>query len=131
MTEPRKVGEVMTPNPVSISEAASLQEAAGLLNSKAITGLPVVDANGALVGVLSQTDLIKAQASPQLHESWRGLAVGEIMTKPALTILATAGLDEAARLMGERRVHRLVVTDAAATPIGIISASDLVRSWLG
>jgi CBS domain-containing protein len=130
MTEPRKVGDVMTPNPVSISEAASLQEAAGLLNSKAITGLPVVDAGGTLVGVLSQTDLIKAQANPQLHESWRGLAVGEIMTKPALTIPSSAGLDEAARLMGERRVHRLVVTDAAATPIGIISASDLVRSWL-
>jgi CBS domain-containing protein len=53
------------------------------------------------------------------------------MTKPALTIPSTAGLDEAARLMGEHRVHRLVVTDAAATPIGIISASDLVRSWLG
>ena len=131
MTEPRKVGDVMTPNPVSISEAASLQEAAGLLNSKSITGLPVVDSSGALVGVLSQTDLIKAQANPQLHESWRGLPVGEIMTKPALTIPSTAGLDEAARLMGERKVHRLVVTDAAAAPIGIISASDLVRSWLG
>jgi CBS domain-containing protein len=121
----------MTPDPVSISEAASLAEAASLLDSRKISGLPVVDASGSLVGVLSQTDLIRAQASPQLQANWRGLAVGEIMTKPALTILSTARLDEAARLMGEHRVHRLVVTDAAATPIGIISASDLVRSWLG
>ena len=131
MTERRKVGDVMTPNPVSISEAASLAEAAGLLDSRKISGLPVTDTSGSLVGVLSQTDLIRAQANPQLNANWRGLAVGEIMTKPALTIRSTAGLDEAARLMGERRVHRLVVTDESATPIGIISASDLVRSWLG
>jgi CBS domain-containing protein len=131
MTEPRKVGDVMTPNPVSISETASLAEATTLLESRKISGLPVVDPNGALVGVLSQTDLIRAQANPQLQANWRGLAVREIMTTPALTIPAAAGLDEAARLMGERRVHRLVVTDNGATPIGIISASDLVRSWLG
>jgi CBS domain-containing protein len=131
MTEPRKVGDVMTPNPVSISEAASLAEATNLLESRQISGLPVVDPTGTLVGVLSQTDLIRAQANPQLHSNWLGLAVREIMTQPALTIRASAGLDEAARLMGERRVHRLVVTDEAATPIGIISASDLVRSWRG
>ena len=115
MTEPRTVGDFMTPNPVSISEAASLAEAASVLDSRQFSGLPVVDASGILVGVLSRTDLIRAQASPQLQANWRGLAVAEIMTKPALTIPSTAGLDEAARLMGERRVHRLVVTDAAAT----------------
>jgi CBS domain-containing protein len=131
MTETRKVGDVMTPNPVSISELASLAEAGNLLDSRKISGLPVVDGEGSLVGVVSQTDLIRAQANPRFHANWRGLAVREIMTKPALTIPSTAGLDEAARLMGDRRVHRLVVTDDAATPIGIISASDLVRSWLG
>jgi CBS domain-containing protein len=51
------------------------------------------------------------------------------MTKPALTITATASLEEAARVMEKRRVHRLVVTDGTANPIGIISTSDLVRSW--
>jgi CBS domain-containing protein len=131
MTESRRVGDAMTPNPISISEAASLAEAVGLLDSNKISGMPVVDPSGELVGVLSQTDLIKAQANPQLQANWRGLAVGQIMTKPALTIPSTATLEQAARLMGERRVHRLVVTDATATPIGIISASDLVRSWLG
>lgn len=130
MTEPRKVGDVMTSNPVSISESASLAEAVSLLESRKITGLPVVDTTGILVGVLSQTDLVRARANPHLLKNWRGLAVGEIMTKPALTIPSSAGLDEAARLMEERRVHRLVVVDAAATPIGIISTSDLVRSWL-
>jgi CBS domain-containing protein len=130
MTQSRTVGEVMTANPISIAETASLAEAAGILDGKKINGLPVVDASGALVGVLSQTDLVRVRANQHLVQDWPGLAVGQVMTKPALTIAVTASLEEAARSMEERRVHRLVVTDAAATPIGIISTSDLVRSWL-
>ena len=130
MTQARTVGEVMTANPISIAETASLKEAAGILDSRKITGLPVVDAAGTLVGVLSQTDLVRVRANQHLASNWPGLAVGQVMTKPALTIAASASLEEAARAMEERRVHRLVVTDDAATPIGIISTSDLVRSWL-
>ena len=130
MTQTRQVGEVMTSDPVTVVATASLAEAVSVLDSKKITGLPVVDASGALVGVLSQTDLVRARSNPHLAQNWLGLAVGDIMTKPALTIPATAGLEEAARVMEERRVHRLVVVDDKATPIGIISTSDLVRSWL-
>jgi len=130
MTHSRTVGEVMTANPISIAETASLAEAAKILDSQKITGLPVLDASGALVGVLSQTDLVRARANQELVQNWPGLPVGQIMTKPALTISVTSSLEEAARVMDGRRVHRLVVTDGAATPIGIISASDLVRSWL-
>ena len=130
MTQTRTVGEVMTANPISVTETASLAEAAGILDSNKITGLPVVDENGALIGVLSQTDLVRARANSHLVANWPGLAVGQIMTKPALTIAATASLEEAAKMMETHRVHRLVVTDGAANPIGIISTSDLVRSWL-
>jgi|ERR1035437_1699963 CBS domain-containing protein len=130
MTQSPTVGEVMTPNPISITESASLAEAAGILDSKKITGLPVVDENGCLVGMISQTDLVRARANSHLVSNWPGLAVGQIMSKPALTIESGASIEEAARLMDQRRVHRLVVVDAAATPIGIISTSDLVRSWL-
>ena len=130
MNQSRTVGEIMTPNPISIAETASLAEAAGILDSRKITGLPVVDADGLLVGVLSQTDLVRVRANQNMATNWPGLAVGQVMAKPALTISATARLEEAARVMEERRVHRLVVTDDAATPIGIISTSDLVRLWL-
>jgi len=130
MTHSRTVGEVMTANPISIAETASLAEAAKILDTQKITGLPVLDASGALVGVLSQTDLVRARANQEFVQNWPGLPVGQIMTKPALTISVTSSLEEAARVMDGRRVHRLVVTDGAATPIGIISASDLVRSWL-
>lgn len=130
MTQARTVGEAMTPDPISILETASLAEAATILDARKITGLPVVDPDGAVVGVLSQTDLVRARANSHLVSSWPGLPVGQIMTRPALTIAASASLEEAARVMEERRVHRLVVCDEAATPIGIISTSDLVRSWL-
>ena len=130
MSQSRTVGEVMTANPVSIAETASLKEAAGILDSRKITGLPVVDASGLLVGVLSQTDLVRVRANQHLVSNWPGLAVGQVMTKPALTIAAPATLEEAARAMEASRVHLLFVTDGAATPIGIISTSDLVRSWL-
>ena len=130
MTKARTVGEVMTANPMSITETASLGEAAAILDNNKITGLPVLDENGVLVGVLSQTDLVRARANQDLVSNWPGLAVGQIMTTPALTIAATTSLQEAAKEMERHRVHRLVVTDATATPIGIISTSDLVRSWV-
>jgi CBS domain-containing protein len=128
MDHARTVGEVMTANPISIAETASLAEAAGILDGHKISGLPVIDEVGALVGVLSQTDLIRVRADQHHAANWRGLAVGEVMTRPALTIAVTATLDEAARQMDERRVHRLVVTNQAATPIGIISTGDLAGS---
>lgn len=130
MTRARTVGEVMSANPISIAETASLAEAAKVLDSQKISGLPVLNAGGALVGVLSQTDLVRVRANQQYAQNWPGLPVGRIMTAPALTISATAAIEEAARVMDKCRVHRLVVTDGAASPIGIISASDLVRSWL-
>jgi CBS domain-containing protein len=130
MTKHKTVGDFMTANLISISETASLAEAAGILDSNKITGLPVVDDTGLLIGVLSQTDLVRARANQHLVSNWPGLAVGQIMTTPVLTIAATASLEEAAKEMERHRVHRLVVTDATATPIGIISTSDLVRSWL-
>ena len=57
MTKHKTVGDFMTANLISISETASLAEAAGILDSNKITGLPVVDDTGLLIGVLSQTDL--------------------------------------------------------------------------
>jgi CBS domain-containing protein len=130
MTKPRTVGEAMSSNLISISATASLAEAAGILDTHRITGLPVVDDEGALIGVLSQTDLVRARANQHLVSNWPGLPVGQIMTKPVLTISAAASLEEAAKVMETHRVHRLVVTDPAAKPIGIISTSDLVRSWV-
>ncbi len=127
-TSVRTVADVMTADIVSIRDSASLAEAARLLDSRKIAGVPVVTAAGELVGVLSQTDLVRARATQHLWQSWPGLAVRHLMSKPALTIASSASLGDAARLMEEKHVHRLVVVeDGGTAPIGIISTSDLVR----
>jgi CBS-domain-containing membrane protein len=80
------VGDRMAIEPIVIRADASLTEAAVLMDQRHIHGLPVVDASGSLVGVLSQTDLPRARATEYLWSNWPGLAVRHLMTSPALTV---------------------------------------------
>jgi CBS domain-containing protein len=94
-----------------------------------ISGLPVVDWEGNLVGVISQTDLLHARTTEALWNVWPGLTVRHLMTRPAVTVTPDVSVEEAARIMEERRIHRLVVATADGdTPIGVLSVSDLVRA---
>lgn len=126
------VGDVMTPGPVTVQADLPLMEAARLLEEHGISGMPVVDADGALVGVLAESDLVRARATEHLWTRWPGLKVRHLMHAPALTADASMTLEEAATLMERAHVHRLVVVDAdQRTPVGIISTSDIVRSIVG
>ncbi len=128
-TATRTVADLMTRDPVSVRGDTSLGEAAQLLEANHISGLPVVDAEGALIGVLSQTDLVRVRATQHLWSNWPGLAVRHLMSSPALTVSASASLEEVAQTLEQRHVHRLVVlADDGRTPIGIISTSDLIRA---
>ena len=126
------VGDVMTPDPITVRIDEPLQAAARLLEENEISGLPVVDSGGALVGVLAESDLVRARATPYLWNRWPGLAVRHVMHAPALTADRDMGLEEAATLMERAHVHRLiVVAEDQLTPIGVISTSDLVRAIVG
>jgi CBS domain-containing protein len=123
------VADVMTIDPVLISAEASLEEAARLLHSRAISGLPVVDAGGSLLGVISQTDLLAIGDSAigrAIRSHATGIRVGELMTSPAVTVPMTSSLHEGARRMRDARIHRLVVIDEAGHPVGVLSAIDFV-----
>jgi CBS domain-containing protein len=123
------VGELMTPDPVRVQSNAPLARAAHLLDQHHVHGLPVVDESGALVGVVSQTDMLRARTTEHLWASWRGLQVRHLMTSPALTVSADTSLTDAAARMEEYQVHRLVVVGPDGTsPIGIVSTSDMVRA---
>ena len=127
--EPRTVGELMTSAPVVANVDTPLADAAAIMDRHRISGLPVVDAAGGLVGVISQTDLLHARTTEALWSAWPGLAVRHLMTSPAVSVTPDVSVEEAARLMDERRIHRLVVTGAdGTTPIGVLSVSDLVRA---
>ena len=126
------VREVMTPDPITVRADEAIQVAAALLEENEISGLPVVDSGGALIGVLAESDLVRARATPYLWKNWQTLAVGDLMHSPALTADREMTLAEAAALMDRTHVHRLiVVAEDQQTPVGIVSASDLVRSMVG
>ena len=127
------VADLMTVDPVVVAVDASIEDAARLLHANAISGLPVVDPSGVLVGVISQTDLVGVIDSPVgrlIRARPSGLRVGELMSSPAITVPMTGSLRDAARRMVDSRVHRLITTDEAGRPVGVLSAIDLVTLFL-
>jgi CBS domain-containing protein len=118
----------MTRGPILVRADQPLVYAARLLDQHHIHGLPVVDETGALVGVISSTDMLRARTTEHLWSAWPGLRVRHLMSSPAITIGLDATLEEAARRLELEQVHRLVVVgDDGTTPVGIVSTSDLVR----
>jgi CBS domain-containing protein len=127
---PSTVGDLMALQPIVIATSASLTDAARMMDEYDISGLPVVGDAGRVVGVISQTDLVRARATEWLWSHWTGLEVRHLMSSPALTIRTSASLEAAAVRMERDHVHRLVVVadDDPDTPIGVISTSDVVRA---
>jgi CBS domain-containing protein len=128
-TAPLRVADLMTLDPISILVDASIEEAEALLRQHHITGLPVVDADERLVGVISQTDLLYLRmpsVRALIRRTDSGLRVGEVMSTPPITVDAAAPLIDAARRMERDHLHRLVVVDAHGRPIGVLAAMDFV-----
>jgi CBS domain-containing protein len=124
------VADHMHGDPITVRADAALADAIELMDRHHVHGLPVVDHTGALVGVLSQTDLNRARTTEYLWSSWPGLSVRHLMTSPALTIHRSTPLIVAARKMEQHQVHRLVVVEDGdeLTPIGVLSMTDLIHA---
>ena len=126
------VVELMTADPLVIPDALPAAEAARLLEFYRVSGAPVIDGDGEVVGVVSQSNLVHAFTSEALLDAWPGLIVRDVMSEPAITVRGGALADEATRLMEEHHIHRLVVVGADRhTPIGIVTRSDLLRALAG
>jgi CBS domain-containing protein len=123
------VADHMAQHLVFVQADASLSEAASLMDRHHLHGLPVVDEDGVLVGVLSQTDLNRARSTEYLWANWPGLAVRHLMTSPAITVHRSTPLLVAARRMEEEHIHRLVVVEDGdeTSPIGVLSMTDLIH----
>ena len=138
-----RVGDVMTRDVVSVTPDTPLKDVAAALVERGISGLPVCDADGAVVGVLSEADLlVKQGGSPERSGglfAWlvetasapdlaklRAHTAGEAMTSPAVTVETASAVSEAARTMVSLGVNRLPVVEDGRL-VGIVTRADLVR----
>lgn len=133
-----RVGDVMTPDPLVLAPEDSLRTAAKLLYHNDVSGAPVVDSNGGLVGVLSERDLMEKEASRayghgrhvDVAEAKRkALTVGEACSRPARTTVPEASLHDAARAMLDLDVGRLVVVNESRIA-GIVTRHDVLTALI-
>ena len=138
-----RVGDVMTRDVVSVMPDTPIKDVAAALVERGISGLPVCDAEGTVVGVLSEADLLVKQggspersgglftwlvetASPPDLAKLRAHTAGEAMTAPAITVETGSPVSEAARTMVSLGVNRLPVVENGRL-VGIVTRADLIR----
>ena len=147
---PNTVADAMSRDPIVLRPQTPLNEAIQILAEKHFSGLPVVDDAGQLVGVISETDLMwqETGVTPpayimfldiviylknpttyerDLHKAL-GQTVGEVMSSDPVTVSPDKPLKEAAQLMHEREVRRLLVLDAEGHVIGILTRGDIIKA---
>jgi IMP dehydrogenase len=111
----------MVVNPITVAPTATLAEARAIMISNAISGIPVVEASGKLVGMLTNRDVRFAENPNQL--------VSELMTHEDLvTVRAGVSEDEARRLLHQRRIEKLLVVDDAFHCVGLITVKDIEKA---
>lgn len=125
------VADLMTIDPVSIGPDAWITDAERLMELYDVTGLPVVEDGGALIGVISQTDLLRdgTDATRPTAKQITRLHVADVMTSPAITVDVDTPLVEAAKLMQHKRIHRVVAISKAGHAVGVLSSMDFVRLY--
>jgi len=130
------VKDVMTTAVVVVRRGATFKEMAAALRRYRVSALPVVDADGKVIGVVSEADMLAKEALTgpgvidglALHKAG-GLTAGDLMTHPAVTVRPEDSVEHAARLMYNLRIKRLPVVDAGGGLVGVISRTDLLAVY--
>ncbi|HEY7442822.1 MAG TPA: CBS domain-containing protein [Vicinamibacterales bacterium] len=150
LNQARRVKDVMNPDIMTVADDMTTDELVQYLAEREISGAPVVDGQGHLIGVVSMTDIGRHLAEPsdfapsrppdfyndtdevtledlgQRYVEERAATVRDVMTPVIYQVEVTAPVAEAARIMIEHHIHRLVVTQGKE-PVGIITSIDLLR----
>lgn len=143
--------DVMTRALVTVSPDATLRQAARLMASRNITALPVVDAAGQVVGLVSDSDLVRRDEAAERRRDWwlamladgHDLApdflaainsssrqVSQVMRKDVVSVAPTASLAEVAGLIAGKQVRRVLVLDGGRLA-GLVSRADLIKALAG
>lgn len=118
-----QVRDVMNVDVLTVSQNVTVAEAIRRLIHHHISGMPVVDNQGHLVGIVSEFQLLETLYSPQIQE----MLVRDVMTKDVLTVTPDKTLTDATSLMIRHRIRRLPVIDGDKI-VGIVSRHDLLKS---
>lgn len=140
------VKDLMTEKVITVNEDMTLDKVAEILSENRISGVPVVDQENRVIGliteadIISQTETVKTNAFKELLRHLLGepvprrsgkslseLKVKDVMTSPPLTASPDMDIREVARILDEKRIKRLPVVDKEGRLIGIISRQDIVR----
>ncbi|QES52123.1 hypothetical protein DEJ50_03525 [Streptomyces venezuelae] len=125
----------MTDEVVSVGPDTAFKDVAKLLAQYDISGVPVLDEEDRVVGVVSQTDLLAGRSpagppGPGSGTSTASPTAGDLMSAPAITAHAEETAADAARLMTRRGIERLPVVDVEDRLVGIVTRRDLLRMFL-
>ena len=133
------VRDVMTTGVIAVRGDTSFKEMAAMLGSSRVSGFPVIDRAGKVVGVVSETDMLIKEADRASHpevfaglrrsrdlQKAAGVTAAELMTSPPVTIGPEEPVQHAALLMYDRAVERLPVVDEAGHLVGIVSQVDVL-----
>jgi CBS domain-containing protein len=109
----------------SISDEKSVLEAAQYLREKLVRSAGVVDGEGRLVGVVSQSDISDKVAAENKCPAW--MKVSEIMSRTLITVTPDMGFDECLQLMEQHGIYHLLIVDESRGYRGMLSVSDFLR----
>jgi CBS domain-containing protein len=132
------VKDVMTNEVVVVRRGATFKEMAATLRRFRVSALPVVDADGRVIGVVSGADMMTKEVHLGVidglvhHKDVRkagAITAGDLMTHPAVTVRPTDSIEHAAQLMYNLRIKRLPVVDAGGGLVGVISRTDLLAVY--
>jgi CBS domain-containing protein len=122
-----RVRDIMTPHVLTVSADARVDHAVWSLSAKGITGAPVCDAAGKIVGVLSRSDLIDGDTHGVVPGD---RPVSEVMTPEVYAVHPDAPASEAVALMVARSIHRVVVMEREQVLVGIVTSMDVMKAIL-
>ncbi|MBE0522408.1 MAG: CBS domain-containing protein [Candidatus Methanoperedenaceae archaeon] len=120
--------DAMTRGVATVPMDDTVKRVAVMLAKQGLSAIAVISPDGEVVGVISDMDILNVMGK----EGWENMTAESIMTTRIETVSPTSTINEAARIMREKHIHRLLILSepgvgASQRPIGILSASDIVR----
>ena len=139
------VKDVMTTDVITVEKFEKVLVVADILAARNISGIPVVDKQGKVIGIITQADILSVVGVRKEHtfkdllkhmlgepfpDRRMGDIVGDVMTSSVLTTSPQTNIAEVVRIMDEKKIRRLPVVDDQSKLIGIISRADILKAVL-